>query len=166
MTPLQKSPTGYGEAKEQLRAEADPIKQLCSPGQAGQVACSEHNCTFGLFQRARESPRLKRLSLDHRRILSEETRMKKLFLLLSTGALLTLLGCSGSSQKTISKSALSVVHASAPPTSTSPVAEPATPLPVPSVGSATQQTWRSENVTDHLGNAVALKGTSLDGKFD
>jgi hypothetical protein len=92
--------------------------------------------------------------------------MKKLFLLLSTGALLTLLGCSGSSQKTVSKSALSVVQASTPPTSTSPVAEAAASLPVPSVGSATQQSWRSETVTDHLGNAVALKGTSLDGKFD
>ena len=92
--------------------------------------------------------------------------MKKLFLLVSTGALLTLLGCSGSTQKTISKSALSVVQASTPPTSTSPVAEAAASLPVPSVGSATQQSWRSENVTDHLGNAVALKGTSLDGKFD
>lgn len=92
--------------------------------------------------------------------------MKELFLFISTSALLTLLGCSGSTQKTISKSALSVVQASTPPTSTSPVAEAAASLPVPSVGSATQQSWRSENVTDHLGNAVALKGTSLDGKFD
>ena len=92
--------------------------------------------------------------------------MKKRFLLVSTGALLTLLGCSANSQKTISKSALSVVHASAPPTSTSPVAEPAGALPVPSVVSATQQTWRSENVRDYLGSAVALKATSLDGKFD
>jgi hypothetical protein len=92
--------------------------------------------------------------------------MKKRFLLISTGAVLTLLGCSGNSQKTISKSALSVVHASTPPTSTSPVAEPAAALPVPSVVSATQQTWRSENVRDNLGSAVALKGTSLDGKFD
>ena len=83
--------------------------------------------------------------------------MKKLFLLVSTGALLTLLGCSGSSQKTISKSALSVAHASAPTTSTSPVAEHAASLPMPSVGSGTQQTWRSEKVTDHLGNAVALR---------
>ena len=29
MTPIQKSPNGYGEAKEQIRGEADPIKQLC-----------------------------------------------------------------------------------------------------------------------------------------
>ena len=92
--------------------------------------------------------------------------MKKRFLLVSTGALLTLLGCSGNSEKTISKTPLSVVHASAPPTSTSPVAEPAAALPVPAVVSATQQTWRSEKVSDHLGGAVALKSTSLDGKFD
>ena len=29
MTPMQKPPTGYGEAKEQIGGEADPIKQLC-----------------------------------------------------------------------------------------------------------------------------------------
>ena len=92
--------------------------------------------------------------------------MKKLFLLVSTGALATILGCSGSSQKGTSNNALSVVHASGAPTSASPVAEPAAALPVPSVVSATQQTWRSENVRDQLGNAVALKETSLDGKFD
>jgi hypothetical protein len=92
--------------------------------------------------------------------------MKKLFLLVTTGALLTILGCSGNSEKTVSKSAMSVVHASAAPTSTSPAAEPAAALPVPSVVSASQQTWRSENVRDPLGSAVALKGTSLDGKFD
>jgi hypothetical protein len=39
-------------------------------------------------------------------------------------------------------------------------------LPVPSVGRANQQAWRSESVEDGLGNAVALKRTSSDGKFD
>ena len=92
--------------------------------------------------------------------------MKKVFLLLSTGIVSTILGCSGNSQKTMSNSAPAVVQASVTPASTIPVAEPATVLPVPSVGQASRQVWRSENVKDHLGNAVALKGTSLDGKFD
>jgi len=92
--------------------------------------------------------------------------MKKVFLLLATSILSIILGCSGNSQKTVSKSAAAVVQASVAPASTFSVAEPATVLPVPSVGQANRQAWRSENVKDHLGNAVALKGTSLDGKFD
>src|SRR6516162_3393533 len=92
--------------------------------------------------------------------------MKKVFLLLATSILSTILGCSGNSQKTVSKSAPAVVQASAAPASTFSVAEPATVLPVPSVGQANRQAWRSENVKDHLGNAVALTQTSLDGKFD
>jgi hypothetical protein len=94
--------------------------------------------------------------------------MNKVFLSVSTGILFTILGCSGNSQKDVSKSAPAVVQASAAPASTSPVVEedPATALPVPQVGRTNQQVWRSENVKDRLGNAVALKGTSLDGKFD
>lgn len=92
--------------------------------------------------------------------------MKKVFIFVSTGILFTILGCSGNSQKAVSKSAPAVVQASVAPASTSPVVEPAAALPVPSVGKANQQAWRSENVKDRLGNAVALKGTSLDGKFD
>ena len=92
--------------------------------------------------------------------------MKKVFLLVSTGIVFTTSGCSGNSQKTVLRSTPAVVQASAPPTNTSPVVEPAAALPVPSVGRVNQQAWRSENVKDHLGNAVALKGTSLDGKFD
>jgi hypothetical protein len=92
--------------------------------------------------------------------------MKKVFLSVSTGILFTILGCSGNSQKDVSKSTPAVVQASVVPTSTSPVAEPAAALPVPSVGQANQQAWHSENVKDRLGNNVALKGTSLDGKYD
>jgi hypothetical protein len=92
--------------------------------------------------------------------------MKKAFLLVSTGILFTVLGCSGNSQKDVSKKAPAVVQASVVPASTSPVREPAAALPVPSVGQANQQAWHSENVKDRLGNAIALKGTSLDGKFD
>ena len=92
--------------------------------------------------------------------------MKKVFLLVSTGIVFTTSGCSGNSQKTVLRSTPAVVQASVAPASTSPVVDPATALPVPSVGKANQQAWRSENVKDHLGNAVALKGTSLDGKFD
>lgn len=91
--------------------------------------------------------------------------MKKVFLLASTGILFAILGCSGNSQKTVSSSAPAVVQAAAP-APTSRVAEPAAALPVPSIKQAIQQTWRSGIVKDSLGNSVALKGTSLDGKFD
>jgi hypothetical protein len=92
--------------------------------------------------------------------------MKKVFLLMSTGILFTILGCSGNSQKAVSKSAPAVEQASAAPASTSPVVDATVGLPMPSVGQASQQAWRSENIKDRLDNAVALKGTSLDGKFD
>jgi hypothetical protein len=92
--------------------------------------------------------------------------MKKVFLLMSTGVLFTILGCSGNSQKAVSKTAPTVVQASAAPASTSPVVEPAAALPVPPVGHMNQQAWHSENVNDRFGNAVALRRTSLDGKFD
>ena len=88
--------------------------------------------------------------------------MKKVFLLVSTSILFTIWGCSGNSQK----SAPAVVHASVAPAGTSLVVDPAAALPVPSVGKANQQAWRSENVKDPLGKTVALKRTSLDGKFD
>ena len=92
--------------------------------------------------------------------------MKKVFLLVSTGIIFTILGCSGNSQEAFSKSAPAVVHASVAPAGTSLVADPAAALPIPSVGKANQQAWRSENVKDPLGKTVALKRTSLDGKFD
>lgn len=92
--------------------------------------------------------------------------MKKVLLLVSTGMLFAILGCSGNSQKTVLKSAPAVVQASLAPGNKPPAIEPADALPVPSVGKANQQVWRTENVKDQLGSAVALKGTSLDGKFD
>jgi hypothetical protein len=92
--------------------------------------------------------------------------MKNAFLLVSMGILFTVLGCSGNSQKDVSKSTPAVVQASVVPAGAPPVAEPAAALPVPSVGQSNQQAWHSQNVEDRLGNAIALKGTSLDGKFD
>jgi len=70
--------------------------------------------------------------------------MRKLVILASVGIFFTTLGC-GNSQKA----------ASAPRTAA-----------VPSVQGANQQGWLSENVKDSLGSVVALKQTSLDGKFD
>jgi hypothetical protein len=90
--------------------------------------------------------------------------MKKV-LLVSTG-ILFVIGCSGNSQNAVSKSAPAVMHASAAPASTSLAVEPVATLPVPSLGQTKRQAWRPENVKDRLGNAVALKGTSLDSKFD
>ena len=92
--------------------------------------------------------------------------MKKAFLLVSTGVLLTISGCSGKSQRTVLSSTPAVVQASATPANTTPVIAPASALSVPSVGKVNPQGWRSENVRDHLGNAVVIKATSLDGKFD
>jgi len=92
--------------------------------------------------------------------------MKKGFLLLSTGILFTILGCSENSQKAASKSAPAVVQASTVPASTSAAVDPVAALPVPTLGHANQQAWTSETVNDQLGKAIAVKGTSLDGKFD
>jgi len=92
--------------------------------------------------------------------------MKKVFLLVSTGVLFTILGCSENSQKAVSKNAPTVVQASAAPASTSPIVEPPAAIPISSVEHMSQQAWQSENVKDRLGNAVALSRTSSDGKFD
>ena len=92
--------------------------------------------------------------------------MKKVFLLVSTGILFIILGCSGNSQKATSKGAPAVVQASTVPAGKSPAVDLAAALPVPSLGPASQQAWTSEKVSDQLGNGVAVKGTSLDGKFD
>jgi hypothetical protein len=92
--------------------------------------------------------------------------MNKASLLVPIGILFTVSGCSGNSQNGVSNSAPAVVQASVVPASKSPVAEPAAALPTPSVGQANQHAWHSENVADTLGKAIALKGTSLDGKFD
>src|SRR5215471_17697134 len=103
----------------------------------------------------------------------EEIKMKKVFLWVSAGIVFTISGCSGNSQTTVLRSTPAVVQASAPTTreipaanNTSPVVEPVAALPVPSVGRVNQQAWRSENVRDHFGNAIVLKETSSDGKFD
>src|SRR5439155_1489385 len=59
--------------------------------------------------------------------------MTRVLLLVSTGILFTILGCSGNSEKAVSKSAPAVVKASVAPASTSPAAEPAPALSVPSL---------------------------------
>jgi hypothetical protein len=92
--------------------------------------------------------------------------MKKAFLLVPIGILFTVSGCSGNPQNDVSKSAPTVVQASVAPASKSPVAETTAALPIPSVGQANQHAWHSENVADGFGKAIALKVTSLDGKFD
>lgn len=92
--------------------------------------------------------------------------MRKVFLFVSAGILFTISGCAGNSQKAVLRSTPAVVQASQAPANTSPVIESAAALPAQSIGKPNQHAWRSENVKDHLGNAVALKVTSLDGKFD
>ena len=92
--------------------------------------------------------------------------MKKVFLLVSTGVLFTILGCSENSQKAVSNSAPTAVRTSAAPASTPPIVEPAAALPIPSVEHMNPPAWRTENVKDRLGNEAVLSRTSLDGKFD
>lgn len=92
--------------------------------------------------------------------------MKKVSACMSTGILFAIIGCSGDSQKTASNTAVPVAPASVAAASTTSVKEAAAPLPVPSLGQVNHHVWLSESVKDQLGNAVALKATSLDGKFD
>ena len=65
--------------------------------------------------------------------------MKKVFLLLSTGMLFTILGCSGISQKGVSERAAAVAPAGAAAANPSPASEPAAALPIPPVEHANQQ---------------------------
>jgi hypothetical protein len=93
--------------------------------------------------------------------------MKNLLILVSAAMACAILGCSQEPQKTVAQSApTAVVQASASPASTSPVAEPEAALPVPAVGQTKHQAWHLENVKEQVGDAVALKVTSLDGKYD
>jgi len=89
--------------------------------------------------------------------------MRKFSFLVIISLLFMILGCSGNSQKAISKGALPVVQASAAPANASPSVAA---LPEVSAGPSNHQIWHSANFKDALGNAVALTQTSLDGKFD
>jgi hypothetical protein len=92
--------------------------------------------------------------------------MNKVFLSVSTAVLFTVLGCSGKPQNNASNSpSLPVVQASSAAADRSPAVESLAALPAVSVGS-NHEVWHSENVKDVFGDAVALKHTSLDGKFD
>jgi hypothetical protein len=104
--------------------------------------------------------------LNPRRTHCEETSMKKALLLVSTGILVTILGCSGVSQKGVSERAAAVAPAAPAAANPSPAVEPAVALPIPPIEHANQKAWRVENVKETIGNAVALKSVSLDGKYD
>jgi len=90
----------------------------------------------------------------------------KVFFLVSTGILFTTLGCSGRSQQVVVNSAPTVPLAPSAPASAPAVTEQAVALPVLATGRAVQKAWSLENVKNGPGDAVAVKGTSLDGKFD
>jgi hypothetical protein len=90
----------------------------------------------------------------------------KAFLLVSAGVLFTVLGCSGKPLSTASKSpSLPVVQTSSAATDRSAAVESTGAMPGVLAG-LNHEVWHSENVKDALGDAVALKHTSLDGKFD
>jgi len=92
--------------------------------------------------------------------------MTKVFWLGSAGVLFTIIGCSGNAQQAVSSSAAAVAQAAVTPSSPSLAVVPPSALPLSSPGRGKQPTWRAETVSDSLGNAVVLQGTSLDGKFD
>jgi len=94
--------------------------------------------------------------------------MRKVFLLLSAATLFAICGCSRNHQRPVAKNAPAVVQAPAAPApaATPSVAMSVAALPVPSIEQAGSGTWRSEGVKDQYGDAVALKATSLDGKYD
>ena len=89
--------------------------------------------------------------------------MKRVLWLVSTAILFTILGCSGNSQKATLSTTPAVVQAS---TAQATSSEATAAIPVPLVEKLNQQAWSSENIKDQLGNAVALKGVSSDGKYD
>jgi hypothetical protein len=89
--------------------------------------------------------------------------MRRVLWLVSTGILFTILVCSGNSQNATLSTTPAVVQASSAQATSS---EATDAIPVPLVEKLNQQAWSSENIKDHLGNAVALKGVSSDGKYD
>ena len=60
----------------------------------------------------------------------------------------------------------SVSTNAAPADDTRPAPAPTAALPVPTGGHLSLQPWRPEPIDDHLGGAIVLKRTSLDGKYD
>jgi len=89
--------------------------------------------------------------------------MKRVLWLVSAVILTTILDCSANPQKATFSTAPTVVRASSAPATSS---EATAAIPAPLIENPNQQAWRFENITDYLGNAVALKGVSSDGKFD
>src|SRR5215470_9086732 len=86
--------------------------------------------------------------------------MKKGSVLVYPCIVFAILGCSKVSQNP------AVAPPSVSAANTSPVSDITAALPVPSVAQAPRPGWHSVNVSDHLGEAVTLKATSRDGKFD
>jgi hypothetical protein len=92
--------------------------------------------------------------------------VKKFPLLLSTGILFTISGCSEESQKNVLSRTPDVVQASVARINTPPLVTQAVSLPALAVGQANQQVWRAGEFKDKLGSAITIKGTSVDGRFD
>jgi hypothetical protein len=92
--------------------------------------------------------------------------VKKFPLLLSTGILFTISGCSEESQKNVLSRTPDVVQASVARINTPPLVTQAVSLPALAVGQANQQVWRAAEIKESLGSAVTITGTSVDGRFD
>jgi len=72
---------------------------------------------------------------------------------------LLLSACAANHPATVSTNAV-------PAQDTTPAPAPTAALPVPTGGHLSLQPWRPEPIDDHLGGAIVLKRTSLDGKYD
>jgi len=92
--------------------------------------------------------------------------MKKVLPLGSISFALILFGCSASHQTASTAAPGAVPQASSGPASAVSARESVVPLPKPSAGQLSLQPWRPEPVNDHLGGAIVIKRTSVDGKYD
>ena len=72
---------------------------------------------------------------------------------------LLLSACAANHPATVSTNAV-------PAQDTTPAPAPTAALPVPTGGHLSLQPWRPQPIDDHMGGAIVLKRTSLDGKYD
>jgi len=94
--------------------------------------------------------------------------MKTLLVLASSSLLAIAAGCSRNHPTSTAPNSQPPASqpSSSAPARASVSAAPTTPLATPTVANLFPEPWRPEPVDDHLGGAMVLKRTSLDGKYD
>jgi hypothetical protein len=84
----------------------------------------------------------------------------------SMSLVLILFGCSTSHPVASTRTPGATPQASSAPANGVASSESTAPLPKPSAGELSLQPWRPELINDHMGGAIVLKRTSVDGKYD